>query len=223
VSNPPVTTDITQTGDVLGHLPAKLTFDYAIAVDDLRYLAKLIFGELVRLGGFFDPGFLQYLPRRTQTDTDNISQCNQYGLVVGNINTDYTRHISSFSFLVYSFKIDPDNSKLTLTLFVSRVCTDHSHDAFAANDLAILTNTFYRTSYFHKYHLFSWLTFKTEIHHKLQLIPQHDSAPVQIIRRHFNNYRVSGKNTNKVHSHFTGNMRQNLVTVFKLYPEHGIG
>jgi hypothetical protein len=44
-----VTSDIAQTSYVLGDLPAKLTFDDAVAVDNLRYLAKLIFAELARL------------------------------------------------------------------------------------------------------------------------------------------------------------------------------
>jgi hypothetical protein len=69
-----VTADIAQASDVLSHLPAKLTFDDAIAVDNLRYLAKLIFAELARLGALFDPGFFQYLLRRTLAYTDDVSQ-----------------------------------------------------------------------------------------------------------------------------------------------------
>src|SRR4030042_2478427 len=38
-------------------------------------------------------------------------------------------------------------SALPLTLLVSRVRADHAHDAFAADDLAVLTATFYRASY----------------------------------------------------------------------------
>jgi len=105
VTKASVTTDVAQTCYVLGDLPAKLTFDYTIAVDDLRYLAELIFAELVGLGVLVDPGFFQYLPRRALAYADDVSQRNQYGLVVGNINTDYTRHISSFSFLVSCFTL----------------------------------------------------------------------------------------------------------------------
>jgi hypothetical protein len=105
VTKAPVTTDVAQTSYVLGNLPPKLTFDYAIAVDDLRYLTKLIFAELVGLGALVDPGFFQYLSRRALAYADDVSQRNQYRLVVGNINTDYTRHISSFSFLVSCFML----------------------------------------------------------------------------------------------------------------------
>jgi len=97
VTNPPVTIYVAQTSYVLGNLPAKLTLYDVVAVDDLRYMAKLIFAELAGFRTLFDPGFLQYLRRGVLTDADNVRQRNPYGFVIGNINTNYTGHIISSS------------------------------------------------------------------------------------------------------------------------------
>ena len=43
-----------------------------------------------------------------------------------------------------------------------------------------------------------------------------NSAFAQIIRRHFNCYFISWKNSNKVHSQFSTDMSQNYVFVFQL-------
>jgi hypothetical protein len=103
VANAPVTTDITQASYVLSNLPAQLTFNDAIAVDNLCYVAKLIFAELAGFRAFIDPGLFEYLLRGALAYADNIGQCNPDGLIIGNINTDYTRHISSFSYIVSCF------------------------------------------------------------------------------------------------------------------------
>jgi hypothetical protein len=58
VAKAAVTSNIAQASYVLGHLPAKLAFDDAITVDNLCYVAKLVFTELSGLGGFVDTGFL---------------------------------------------------------------------------------------------------------------------------------------------------------------------
>jgi hypothetical protein len=50
VTNAPVTGDVTQTGDILSYLPAKLTPDDITALDNLRYPAQFIFGLLDCLG-----------------------------------------------------------------------------------------------------------------------------------------------------------------------------
>jgi hypothetical protein len=57
VANAPVTIYVTQASYVLSNLPAKLAFHDAIAVNDLRYVAELVFAELASLCVFFDTGF----------------------------------------------------------------------------------------------------------------------------------------------------------------------
>jgi hypothetical protein len=95
VASSPVTIYVAQTSYVLGNLPAKLAFHDIIAVDDLRYMAELIFAEFAGLGVLFDPSFFQYLLRGIFANTNNIRQRNPYGFVIGNINANYTRHIIS--------------------------------------------------------------------------------------------------------------------------------
>jgi len=45
----------------------------------------------------------------------------------------------------------------------------------------------------------------------------------KIVRRHFDLHLVTGQNFDVMHSHFTGNMADDDMTVLKLHPEHGIG
>jgi len=52
--------------------------------------------------------------------------------------------------------------ELALALFVSWVRTNHPHNAFATNNLAILTYTFYRTSDFHLSYLLLFLSLAAE-------------------------------------------------------------
>jgi hypothetical protein len=91
-----VTVDVTQASYVLGNLSAKLAFHDIIAVDNLGYAAKLIFTELAGLCAFVNTGLFQNLLRGVFTYTNNIGQRNPYRFVIRNINTNDTRHISSF-------------------------------------------------------------------------------------------------------------------------------
>jgi hypothetical protein len=54
VTNAPVTIDIAQASYILRNLPAKLTFNSIIAVDNLRYPAEFIFTELAGFCLSFD-------------------------------------------------------------------------------------------------------------------------------------------------------------------------
>jgi hypothetical protein len=74
VANASVTIYITQASYILSNLPAKLTFHDVIAVDNLCYVAKLIFTKFAGLCAFFDPGFFQNLRRGTFTYTNNVGQ-----------------------------------------------------------------------------------------------------------------------------------------------------
>jgi hypothetical protein len=91
-----VTIYIPQSRDILNNLSAKLASDNIIAVNNLIYSAKLVFTEFVGLYMSFDLRFFQNLSRRIFTYAVNIRQGNPYRFVIRNINTNYTRHISSF-------------------------------------------------------------------------------------------------------------------------------
>jgi len=53
-------------------------------------------------------------------------------------------------------------------------------------------------------------------------ITENDPSPAQIVWTHFNPYFITRKDPYVVHSHFTGNSRQNFVSVLEFYPEHGV-
>lgn len=54
-------------------------------------------------------------------------------------------------------------------------------------------------------------------------VSKYDSSPAQIVRTHLHSYLITRQNPYVVHPHFSGDGRQNFVTVFKLHPEHGVG
>jgi hypothetical protein len=74
VANASVTVYIAQPTDILSYLSAKLSSHDVIAVDNLGYAAKLIFGEFACLCAFFDSGFLQNLFGGIFTYTTNTGQ-----------------------------------------------------------------------------------------------------------------------------------------------------
>jgi hypothetical protein len=74
MANASVTIYVTQASYILSNLPAELTFHDVIAVDNLRYTAKLIFAKFAGLCVFFDPGFFQNLRRGMSTNTNNVGQ-----------------------------------------------------------------------------------------------------------------------------------------------------
>jgi hypothetical protein len=155
VPNAPIACNITQTRDILGDLPSKLPANNIVAVDNLRNPAEIVFSQLTGLDIFLDSGLFQYLSGGMLTYAYDISQRNPYRLIVGNVNTNYTRHFCSYS----NRSIMLTNPKSTLTLLMPRVCADHPHNALAPDYLAIFTYTFYRTSDFHFRHLLSHLRF----------------------------------------------------------------
>src|SRR5205823_835627 len=64
---------------------------------------------------------------------------------------------------------------------------------------------------------------KPSLHRKPPLlIPIDNAAACQVVRRKLDRHFVSRENTNKILSHFAGNVRQNLVLVLQLNSEHGV-
>ena len=92
---------------------------------------------------------------------------------------------------------------LSLPLFMFRILADHAHHAFAVDDLALVTNLFYRCSYFHAQfpgsHSLSEQAarpFATFL-----LISVDDSAAIQIVGRKFNRHLVPRKNAYEILPH----------------------
>jgi hypothetical protein len=52
--------------------------------------------------------------------------------------------------------------------------------------------------------------------------PIRNSTPIQVIGRQFDGHPVTGKNFNKMHPHFTGDMGQNLMLVIEFHLEHRV-
>ena len=50
-----------------------------------------------------------------------------------------------------------------------------------------------------------------------------DATSLQVVRRDFDNHAVARHDSNEVFTHFSGDMRHDLMAVFKLNPEHRIG
>jgi hypothetical protein len=78
VTDASITVYIAQASYILSDLPAKPASHDVIAVNDLRYPAKLVLAQLAGLCAFFDPGFFQDLFRGVLTYTINIGQRNPY-------------------------------------------------------------------------------------------------------------------------------------------------
>ena len=49
-----------------------------------------------------------------------------------------------------------------------------------------------------------------------------DTTAGEVVWSQLNLNLVARKNTDVVHSHLSGDMRQNFVTVLELYPKHGV-
>lgn len=53
--------------------------------------------------------------------------------------------------------------------------------------------------------------------------PIRDTSAGEIIRRQFDRHLIARQNSDEMHAHFSGNMRENLVTIIQLHSEHCIG
>jgi hypothetical protein len=105
---------------------------------------------------------------------------------------------------------EPDNC-LSLSLLETGIFfVDHIKLAFAANDLAIGTPFFDRSSDFHIVLI------------NILFVPENDSSSCQIVWTHLNTNLISWQDADIMHTHFPRNSRQYFVTVFQLYPEHRI-
>src|SRR6185436_15014864 len=95
--------------------------------------------------------------------------------------------------------------RLTLTLLVARIGTDHSHHTLAADDLAIAAHLLDRCCDFHASLL--------NPSDSSLLGPEHDACAAQVIRRQFDRDLVSRQDADVVHTHLPGNVPEHHVPV----------
>ena len=111
--------------------------------------------------------------------------------------------------------------KLALSLLVALVLgTNNHYSTVSFNNFALIAHRFYRRSNFHCFFSLFNKLFSVVL---LRLATPRDSAFRQIIRTHFQFYRITFNDSNVIHSKLTGNIRRDGVTVGKLYLEGCIG
>lgn len=98
---------------------------------------------------------------------------------------------------------------LALTLFMLGVLTDYHDFTLALDDFALFAHGLHGRSYFHFIYLL--------------LASPGNSAAVDVIRRHLYRDFITGKDPDKVHPEFTGNMSQYDVAIADIHLEHGVG
>src|SRR5208282_2057928 len=119
---------------------------------------------------------------------------------------------------------------LALALLVARVRAQDAHDAFAAHDLAVLTNLFNRRSNFHSFQsLLAVMLVLSGSGTSALAAPAFSAHPVcypaarEVVGREFDRDLVAGQNFYVMHPHFARYMSQDFVPIVERHPEHRIG
>src|SRR5262245_11344120 len=100
VTDAAVAADIAQPGDVLLNLPAQRALDRVgvVAVEDVRDAGDLLVAQLLGAALRIDPCLLAQFQGQRRSDAVDVTQRNVRRLVVGDVNTQDTRHgVTSFS------------------------------------------------------------------------------------------------------------------------------
>jgi len=109
---------------------------------------------------------------------------------------------------------------LALSLFVALALGANYHYSTVSFDyFALIAHRLYRRSYFH--YTFSLLIKLFVVY--LRLATPRDSSFRQIVRAHFQFYRIALYDSDVVHTELTGNIRRDGVTVGKLHFERCVG
>ena len=122
-----IATKVHETLDVHRDLAAKIAFDLEGRVEHFADLLDVTFVEILRLLARSDArAFANFLRARGANSIDVLKRDN-YVLATGKIYACDTSHSKPL---------------LTLPLLVARVGANHTNDALAANDLALVTDLF---------------------------------------------------------------------------------
>jgi hypothetical protein len=130
---PAIATDVHQALDVHLHSLAQVAFDLTLDFQDVTDTAQLVFTQIANACIDVDTRFLEHRARTRTANAIDISETDFGSLVWWQIYSSYTCHYFS----------------LSLSLFMLGVDADHSHHAFAVDDLALVAHLLYRRTDFH--------------------------------------------------------------------------
>src|SRR5881628_2468338 len=105
------------------------------------------------------------------------------------------------------------SARSALSRLVPRVLADDPRHALTLDDLAMLAAHLDRRPYFHR-------SFVLAIS---LLEPIRDPATGEVVRRQLELHTVAGQDANEVHPHLPADVREHLVPVLELDPEHRVG
>lgn len=117
------------------------------------------------------------------------------------------------------------SQRSALALLVTRIRTDHTHDAVTPNDFAVAANTLNRCQHFHIQLLiigFGTLhAFRQNYIYFAETLfgAEDDARTTQVVRCQLHRDLVTRQYADIVHTHLAGNKAEHNMTVFEHYPE----
>lgn len=186
--------------DVLGDVAPQVTFDGCVAIYPGTDLVDLVLGEIANPLVGVESGIGADALRRGLANTKDVRECYLQPLLAGDINAGNTCHYELFLICLSS----------ALALLVTRIFADHHDATVPADHLALFAN---------------FLDTRPNLHDEraLLLVSIRNTAPGEVVRGEFYLHLVAWKNSNVVHSHFSGDVRQHFVAVLKFDPKHCVG
>jgi hypothetical protein len=137
VAESAVATNVHQTLDVHGGLATQVTFDSELG-DLIANFFQIPVGQILDLLGISDATSFANFASAGATDSKDSRQANFRMLLRRNIDASDTCHFRPLKLL-----------QLTLTLLVTRIGTDHTHNALAPDNFAVTANFLDRSRNFH--------------------------------------------------------------------------
>jgi hypothetical protein len=178
-----------------------------------RIFSRSCVGQVLDLLGISNAACFADLASAGATDAEDGGQANFGMLMRRNVDASDTCHVRPLKLL-----------QSTLALLVTRIGTDHAHNALAPDDFAVAANFLDRSRNFHLILLKLCLipsensTAKPRLYHNL-LCPEHNPRPTQVVGRQLNRDLVTREDADVVHPHLSRNMPENHMPVFQLDPE----
>src|SRR5438876_9848065 len=87
-----VTADVSQTGNILLCLPTQRPLDGVFAIEDARQPANVVVRKLLGTALGIDVSLFTQAQGQRRTDAVNVAQRNVRRFIIGNVDTQNTRH-----------------------------------------------------------------------------------------------------------------------------------
>ena len=136
-----VAADLGEPLDVQSDFTTKITFDGVALINDVTEGGLLIVCQVLYADVGINPRLLKNVFCTLSADTIDISQANLDSLILRQINTGNSCHLTLH--LLF----------LTLSLLMLGILANHHNAALALNDFALLAHGLYGRSYFHTVNL----------------------------------------------------------------------